>query len=142
MQAEAPDLLTLKMLKGTRDGLKDPSSVLLSATLAKALFGDTDPMLKTIKIDNVWNVKVTGVYEDMPHNSEFRELGFIAPWDLYITTAAWLKRAETRWGNNSWQIFAQLKPGIDAKKYRPRSKILNCMLLKRRATMLVPALNR
>ncbi|WPU99928.1 ABC transporter permease [Mucilaginibacter sp. cycad4] len=130
MQAEAPDLLTLKMLKGTRDGLKDKSSVLLSASLAKALFGDTDPMFKTIKIDNVWNVKVTGVYEDMPHNSEFRELGFIAPWDLYMTTAAWLKRAETRWGNNSWQIFAQLKPGVDAGKVSAEIKDLKLHAIK------------
>lgn len=68
MQAEAPDLLTLKMLKGTRSGLTAPSSILLSSSLATALFGNADPMLKTIKIDNVWNVKVTGVYEDMLHN--------------------------------------------------------------------------
>ncbi|MDR6942197.1 ABC transporter permease [Mucilaginibacter pocheonensis] len=113
MQAEAPDLLTLKMQKGSRSGLADPSSIMLSASLAKAIFGDADPMLKTIKIDNQWNVKVTGVYEDMPHNSDFRDLGFIAPWDLYMTTMSWLKNARTRWGNNSWQIFAQLKPGVD-----------------------------
>jgi ABC-type antimicrobial peptide transport system permease subunit len=116
MQEEAPDLFTLKMLKGTRSGLKDPSSILLSASLAKALFGDADPMLKTIKIDNEWNVKVTGVYEDMPHNSDFRDLGFIAPWDLYMTTMGWLKNARTRWGNNSWQIFAELKPGVQEAK--------------------------
>ncbi|MFS2186570.1 ABC transporter permease [Mucilaginibacter sp. Mucisp84] len=116
MQAEAPDLLSLKMLKGTRSGLADPSSIMLSASLAKALFGDADPMLKTIKIDNEWNVKVTGVYEDIPHNSNFRDLGFVAPWDLYMTTMPWLKNARTRWGNNSWQIFAQLKPGVNLDK--------------------------
>jgi hypothetical protein len=37
MQAEAPDLLSLKMLKGTHSGLADPSSIMLSASLAKAL---------------------------------------------------------------------------------------------------------
>jgi putative ABC transport system permease protein len=110
MQAEAPDMLTLKMLKGTRAGLKDPSSILLSASLAKALFGNADPMLQPLKIDNKWNVKVTGVYADMPHNTSFSELAFIAPWDLYMTTEPWLKRNIANWGNNSWQIFAELGP--------------------------------
>ena len=34
-----PEMLSLKMLKGSRNGLKDPSSILLSASTAKALFG-------------------------------------------------------------------------------------------------------
>jgi putative ABC transport system permease protein len=116
MQAEAPDLFTLKMLKGTRTGLKDPSSILLSASLAKALFGNNDPMLQPLKIDNKWNVKVTGVYEDMPHNTTLNEVAFIAPWDLYMTTEPYLKRNITKWDNNSWQIFAQLAPNTDLDK--------------------------
>jgi putative ABC transport system permease protein len=130
MQVEAPDLFSLKMLKGTRAGLTDPSSIMLSASLAKAIFGDADPMLKTIKIDNVWNVKVTGVYEDQPHNSNFRELGFIAPWDLYVTTAPWIKNAMTRWGNNSWQIFAQLKPEADMAKVSAEIRNIKMLAIK------------
>jgi ABC-type antimicrobial peptide transport system permease subunit len=122
MQAEAPDMLTLKMLRGTRSGLKDPSSILLSASLAKALFGNTDPMLQPLKIDNKWNVKVTGVYEDMPHNTSFSEMAFIAPWDLYMTTEPYLKRNTTVWDNNSWQIFAQLAPNADIDKVSARIK--------------------
>jgi ABC-type antimicrobial peptide transport system permease subunit len=122
MQAEAPDLLTLKMLSGTRSGLKDPSSILLSASLAKALFGSANPMLQTLKIDNKWNVKVTGVYEDMPHNTSFSEMAFIAPWDLYMTTEPYLKRNITKWDNNSWQIFAQLAPNADIDKVSVRIK--------------------
>jgi putative ABC transport system permease protein len=113
MQAEAPDMLTLNMLKGSRKGLSDPSSILLSATLAKAIFGDADPMDKILKIDSKWNVKVTGVYEDMPKNTEFNDITFIAPWDLYLTSHTWVKEATTRWGNNSWQIIAQLNPNAD-----------------------------
>jgi putative ABC transport system permease protein len=106
MQPEAPDMLTLNMLKGRRSGLRDMSSILLSASLAKALFGDADPMDKIVKLDNKYNVKVTGVYENFPHNTNFNDVAFIAPWDLYMTSAPYLKRASTTWGNNSWQIFA------------------------------------
>eukprot|EP01037_Dinobryon_pediforme_P018426 gene18426-18700_t len=124
MQAEAPDMLTLHMLRGSRSGLKDPSSILLSETSAKAIFGAADPMLKTIKIDNQFNVKVTGVYEDLPRNTTFSDVTFIAPWDLYMTTIPYLKRAATQWGNNSWPIFAELNANADINKVSARIKDL------------------
>jgi putative ABC transport system permease protein len=124
MQAEAPSLLSLKMLKGMRSALTDQSSILLSASLAKAIFGNTDPMFKQIKIDNQWNVKVEGVYEDLPHNTSFRDLAFIAPWDLYMTQQPYLKQARTTWGNNSWQLFAQLNPNSDIDRVTARIKNL------------------
>lgn len=125
MQAEAPDLLTLKMLKGTRKGLNDPASILISEKLAKALFGNADPMSQVIKIDNTWIVKVIGVYENIPNNTDFKDLGFIAPWNLYMTTQPYLKKyAEHEWGNNSFQIFAQLNPNADAVKVSSRIKDL------------------
>jgi putative ABC transport system permease protein len=100
---------------------------MISASLAKTLFGDADPINKTLKIDNQWVVKVTGVYEDMPNNTEFREVTFFAPWDLYMTTMPWLKNAATRWGNNSWQIFAQMAPNADIDKVS--AKIKNVKLI-------------
>src|SRR3569832_1375887 len=43
METGGPDLFTLNMLKGSRNALKDPSSILISASTAKAFFGDSDP---------------------------------------------------------------------------------------------------
>jgi putative ABC transport system permease protein len=114
MQAEGPEMLTLHMLKGSRDGLKDPSSILLTASMAKSIFGDADPINRIIKIDSKWNVKVAGVYEDLPKNTTLNDISaFIAPWDLYMTTAPFLQQARTSWGNNSWAVLAQLQPGAD-----------------------------
>jgi putative ABC transport system permease protein len=115
LSPEAPDMLTLKMLRGTRAGLKDPASIMLSASVSQALFGDNDPLGKIVKIDNKLNVKVTGVYEDLPYNTEFRDLTFIAPWDLYVSSEDWVKQAQDNadWKNNSWQILAQIAPKAD-----------------------------
>ena len=108
MGPEAPDMLTLTMLKGTRAGLTDPNSILLSESTSKALFGETDPLNKILKMDNKAAVKVTGVYANLPYNSSFRNLSFVAPWQLYIKDLpAWLG-----WGNNWFQTFAQLAPGM------------------------------
>ncbi|WP_229310884.1 ABC transporter permease [Larkinella soli] len=112
LSADAPEMLTLKMLGGTRAGLKDPASILLSKSVADALFGTTDPVGKMMKIDNKLDVKVTGVYEDFPYNTEFREMKFIAPWDLYVSSENWVREAQDKveWGNNSWQVLVQIAP--------------------------------
>ncbi len=108
MDTDAPKMLTLKMLKGSDNGLKEPNSILLSASTARAIFGNDDPVNKLIKIDNQFPVKVTGVYEDLPGNTNFAKLEFIAPWSLYITSEPWIKKTSDQWDNNSFQLFAQI----------------------------------
>jgi len=105
---DGPRILSLKMVKGTNDGLTNPNSILISESTAKAFFGDADPMDQPMKIDSKLNVKVTGVFEDLPYSTSFRDLKFIAPWDLYKTSEGWLKSAATQWQNNSFQCFVQI----------------------------------
>src|SRR5258705_4361708 len=57
MDEDAPEMFTLKMLKGNRGGLRDPHSIILSAATAKALFGNADPMDQLVIINNKMNVK-------------------------------------------------------------------------------------
>ncbi|MES1225813.1 MAG: ABC transporter permease, partial [Bacteroidota bacterium] len=115
MDKDGAKMLSLKMIEGTPDGLKEPNSILLAASTAKAIFGDADALNQLLKIDSKLDVKVTGVYEDLPFNTTFRELTFIAPWDLYVSSEPWIKRAkeESQWGNNSFQVFAQIADNTD-----------------------------
>lgn len=124
MGPEAPDMLTLKMLKGTRAGLTEMNSILLTESLAGKLFGDTDPIGKIVKMDNEVAVKVTGVFEDLPLNTSFSGASFIAPFDLLVSTRDWAKAAQTDWGDNSFQIFVQLGPHTDFKKVSAKIKDL------------------
>src|ERR1700744_1621208 len=102
-QPDLPLILSLKMLTGNLKALNDQSSILLSESMAISLFGKADPINQLLKIDNKWNVKVAGVYEDLPKNTTLADYSaFMASWDLYMTTAGWLKDASTNWGNNSW----------------------------------------
>ena len=128
MEPAAPDLLSLNMLKGSRDGLKDPSSVLISESVARTIFGDTDPMNKMMMIDNKLNVKVTGVYEDIPGNSRFKDVTFIAPWKLFVASDDLMKRVRTSWGFDAAEIFVQLTDNADIKKVS--AKIRNSKLNK------------
>lgn len=107
------EMLSLDMVKGSRDGLRDMHAILLSASMAKALFGDADPMNKIVTIDNNYVVKVTGVYKDLPNNSDFSELAFIAPWKLFIDGQNWSEKLTNPWRSNAYQTYVQLADHAD-----------------------------
>lgn len=115
MQPEAPGMFSLEMIHGSREGLKDPHSILLSQTLAKKLFGDSDPLDKIVQIDAKTDVKITGVFKDLPGNSEFHTTSFIAPLNLYGAD-------KNDWGNYNMSIYAQLNPNADIDKVSAKIK--------------------
>ena len=121
-EPDAPDMLTLKMLKGTRDGLKDPYSIMLSASAAESIFGKEDPINKTIKLDRSFDVKVTGVYEDLPDNTSFREIKIMMPWELWLIQNPWAKEMKEPWGSNFSQTFVQIADNADMDKVSAKIK--------------------
>ena len=70
-EPDLPEILSLKMLKGSYTGFRDPSSFIISQSVATALFGNADPINKMVKVDNKTNLRVTGVYQDLPRNTSF-----------------------------------------------------------------------
>ncbi len=111
MEPGIAHILSLQMLKGSRDALKDPTSMLLSETTARALFGNKDPMGQNVQIGTMIEAQVGGVYKDLPLNSDFADLTFIAPWELLKTTANFEDRVG--WGNNWFQTYVQLSDNAD-----------------------------
>lgn len=114
-EPDAPEMLTLEMIRGTRAGLKDPYSIMLSESAAESVFGKDDPINKTIKLDRSFDVKVTGVYKDMPDNTSFREIKIMMPWDLWLIQNPWAKNMEEPWGSNFSQTFVQIADNTDMK---------------------------
>ena len=108
MQEGAPEMLNLKIIEGVRDGLKEQNSIMLSESSAKTLFGTDTAVGKIVKINNQDDLIITAVYEDIPDNNSFNDMDYLIPWKYYITTQPWLERAKTAWGNNSFQMFAQI----------------------------------
>jgi putative ABC transport system permease protein len=117
-----PEMLSLKMVKGNQKGLKDPSAILLTESLAKAVFGAKDPLNKTIKLDNSMDFKVVGVYQDLPQNAEFQNAKFFIPWQKYVTSQDWIKNSQTQWDNNSFQLFVEMSESADFEKVSAKIK--------------------
>ncbi|MDJ1466594.1 ABC transporter permease [Xanthocytophaga flava] len=121
------EMLSLTMLYGTHKGLNEPHSVLLSESMAKAFFGDSNPVGKLMKIENTLDVKVTGVYKDLPRNSDFNDMAFIAPWSLYLSSRKWIQK--DAWWQNGFQAYVQVADHvnmIDVSKKIRDIKLKHC----------------
>ncbi|MBN9381154.1 MAG: ABC transporter permease [Chitinophagaceae bacterium] len=124
MQPQLPEMLTLHMLSGARDGLKDPSSVLITASVARALFGSSDAVGRQIRIDSNRQAKIAGVYEDLPRNTDLHFVKLILPWDTYESAHPWVQHAANRWGFHFGRMIVQLNPGVDIDRVNKKIKDL------------------
>ncbi|MBB6130295.1 ABC transporter permease [Mucilaginibacter lappiensis] len=139
MGAEAPEIFSLRMLRGSRGALKDRSSILISQSVAKALFGNADPMNKVIRLDNKDGFKVSGVYEDLPDNTTLHDMAFIGPWEYYITSPG-NERSPTDWGDNSLFMYVQLADHADIAKVSAQIKNMKLDKLEREDKKFNPQL--
>jgi putative ABC transport system permease protein len=132
MDEGAPGMLSLKMLKGSHNGLKDLHSIMLSASAAKALFGNDDPINKLVVLNNKINVKVSGVYEDLPLNTQFNNVKFFSPWDLWVSENNWIQeRAINDWDNHFLKLYAEIKPGTDFQSVNNNIKDAELLNIKK-----------
>ena len=123
-EPEVIDMLSINLLKGDPEqALKEPYSIILSESVAKTFFGDAEPIGKMMRVNNKIDVKVTGVYEDIPHSSTFREMSFIMPWSLYLIESPWIKSMDDPWDSNFTQTWAELADNADFEKVS--AKIIN-----------------
>jgi ABC-type antimicrobial peptide transport system permease subunit len=125
-----PSMFSLRMLEGNSSALDDPSSVLLSASIAKTMFGNANPIDKTVKLDNTDDFKVAGVFEDLPQNTTLYDMKLLLPWKKYIT-APWVINSQTSWYNHSFQAFVQVNENANIGKIS--DKIKNTAMLHKNA---------
>lgn len=62
----------IRVLKGNMESLARPNVIFLSESSAKRIFGNIDPVNKTLMADKVTEMTVGGVFEDIPEYSELR----------------------------------------------------------------------
>jgi putative ABC transport system permease protein len=97
--------------------LDDPSSIVLTVSAAKALFGTDDAIGKSVKVDNAKELIVTGVLEDVPANSSF-EFDCLMPHKLQTSEID----ENNRWGDYSYQVFIELQPGTNVAEVSEKIK--------------------
>ncbi|MBN8854567.1 MAG: hypothetical protein BGO55_21800 [Sphingobacteriales bacterium 50-39] len=112
------------LLKGSFETvLRDPYSIVLTQGTAKALFGNDDPIGKTVRFDNMNELRVTGILKDLPSNTSF-DFHFLVPFRyLELTDFDARSGRGGSFQENGFQIFVKLKR--DANKELVAAKIRN-----------------
>jgi putative ABC transport system permease protein len=98
------------LLRGNRlDVLQKPNSVVLTETGARKLFGNLDPIGKTVThfSGDTVSFTVTGIMKDLPENSQFQFEALFSFNSIYKPD--WLNN----WGGNWLNTYLELAPGTN-----------------------------
>lgn len=93
---------------------KNPSSILFTEETAKNLFGEQNPMGKTVSVSNRRDFIVTGILKNIPHQSHL-QFDVLVP---FIARDEHEKKAygSTSWGVNIYTTYVLLNEGIEREK--------------------------
>jgi putative ABC transport system permease protein len=120
-QSDLPGMFGFRMINGNADATKDPSTIIISKSLATALFGNSDPMGKTVKVDNAIVYRIGGIYADLPKNTTFNGLQAVFPWGNAENS---YHRDNTSWQDHNGAAYVELAPGVTAEQATAKVKNL------------------
>ena len=99
----------VSVLEGnSQTALTDPFSILLTPDLARKYFGDADPINKVIRMNNQFNLKVTGIFKPFPSAAHLHPQVLISFNTLKDTAIYGENNLMTNWGNNAFYTYLLL----------------------------------
>lgn len=105
--AVSPEFLgmfDIPLVKGNHRSLDDPYSIMINESTAREFFGDSDPIGQFITYDNGGELKVTGIFKDVPYNSDF--------WFMALVPTSydhkWMTEDKDKWDEFYPQIYLRL----------------------------------
>jgi putative ABC transport system permease protein len=117
LSASAFEILTLPLVKGTKECLSAPNTVALSEKAVKKYFGNEDPLGKIITVNNHDKYTITGVYKDIQSNTHIRS-------DLFFSFATILNSSPqllSNWMYDNCHTYLQLAEGTDYKDFERKA---------------------
>ncbi|MDX1637313.1 MAG: FtsX-like permease family protein [Balneolaceae bacterium] len=102
------DMFHFPLKRGNPESVLDrPFTIVLSSGMARKYFGDRNPVGESLRIDNQFEVEVTGVLEPVPHNTHF-DFDFLASWQTMEAAFNYSESMDGQWGSNSIYTYLQL----------------------------------
>ncbi|GAB3944083.1 ABC transporter permease [Spirosoma harenae] len=116
-EANLFNVFDFKLTAGNPDyALVNPFSIMFSRPMAEKYFGKENPMGKTVRMNNQFDMTVTGVFEPLPSQAHFHP-DFLASFSTFNDNRIYgAEQLRTNWGNNSFNTYMLLKPGVDPKR--------------------------
>src|SRR4030095_5761886 len=110
-------IFDITFLKGNPAvALNDPKKIVLSKSIAFKYFGKEDPIGKLVKIDNKYELEVSGVYEDFPGNSTI-DAELIGS----FSAIEWASKRLV-WSNASFETYILVKPNSSVASIEQKLK--------------------
>ncbi|HEY4831039.1 MAG TPA: ABC transporter permease [Waddliaceae bacterium] len=102
-------VFTLPMIAGDpENSLKEPYSMVITASMAKKYFNNTNPLGKTLLANDKDSYKITGIIKDIPQESHFSS-------DFLLPVSMLDQSRDNSWFNANFHTYLLLKKGTDVK---------------------------
>ncbi len=107
-------IFSIPVIQGNREtALSEPYTVTLSESMAKKLFGDTDPMGQNVKLNDNDNFMVTAIFQDFPEKSHMK-FDILYSFDTYAIYSG--EESRTAWQWDGFLNYVVLQEGTDVDK--------------------------
>lgn len=101
------DVFTFPFVKGNAaNAFKEINSIIVTESAAKRYFDNDDPMGKTLQVDQLGDLMVTGVLKDVPSNSHFH-------FDFLISTKKFGGNIDADWNFYNFYTYIKVKPNTN-----------------------------
>lgn len=107
-------LFDIALTKGQEENaLRMPNTVVLTEAMARKYFGIEDPIGKQLILDNEEAFEVTGVMEEIPHNTHFH-------YDFLLSMSTLEESRNQLWGSFNFNAYILLQPGVDLDAFEAK----------------------
>jgi putative ABC transport system permease protein len=111
------NMFSFPLLKGKKEtALDDPHAVVISRSMAQKYFGNEDPIGKMLTINAQHAFIVSGIMQDIPHNSHIKA-DFLCNFEFLLAND-W----STRWVDHMYYTYLLLRPGTDLDTFNAKIK--------------------
>ena len=105
------EVFSYRLLEGDpQNALSDPFQIVLTPSAAKKYFGDEAALGKILKLDNRYDLQVTGIIEPNPQNSHL-QFDFLVSYKT-LHSVYGQKKFDSWWWP-SFQVYVKVQPGTD-----------------------------
>ncbi len=97
------EIFSWNLLHGNkREALRKPNTIVMTTSMARKYFGDSDPIGEMLEYDDRLSLRVTGIMEDVPDNSHFH-------FDALVSMETSPQSRSNHWLSDSYMCYLLLR---------------------------------
>ncbi len=113
-------IFSMKVVRGSdKDLLKDPNSFVITQRTAERFFPKEDPIGKTFKVDEKYEMTVSAVIEN-PSSTSSKQFDFLLPYGVHYKENPWMEA----WGNFNDQTYIKIKDNVNVDELNNKLRTL------------------